>query len=313
MKIGCSEESFVELYRHGYTAMEEIGSGASGVVLKARRGKGSKLVAVKVVDKRCITAFMRRSLALEVLILGRVKTDRISQLVDVVDGRKYLYIVMEYISGGDLHEQMSRMTSGFEEHEALKIMEGVLEALVHLHECGFAHRDIKLENIMLADENPAAPKLIDFGLAYSQHRFKSDLCTEFLGTPIYTSPEVASLTPYVPWQADIWALGVVLHELLTQKSPFQGVRRRQLFKDIVQRQLQLKGSPWDTVSEDTQKLLLSMLNKDGAKRPSAADCLELVRKILRAHDQGQPGPAPASLRTRSRFTGFLRFHRPRHV
>ena len=105
-----------------------------------------------------------------------------------------------------------------EEDEARNLFRQIVEGIDYLHKKNIAHRDIKLENILLDENNTI--KIIDFGFSIVMQKDK--LLNVFCGTPSYMSPELATKKDYQGWHADVWALGVLLHVFLCGKFPFKG-------------------------------------------------------------------------------------------
>lgn len=102
------------------------------------------------------------------------------------------------------------------------------EAVKYLHDKGIAHRDIKMENVLL--DPLGNVKLIDFG--FSVRVPKSKKLNIFCGTPSYMSPEIVSKTPHPPFTSDIWSLGVLLSTMVTGQHPFKGSNDRDLYRNI---------------------------------------------------------------------------------
>lgn len=106
-----------------------------------------------------------------------------------------------------------------EEDEARNLFRQIVEGIDYLHKKNIAHRDIKLENILLDQSNTI--KIIDFGFSILMQ--KDRLLNVFCGTPSYMSPELATKKDYQGWHADVWALGVLLYVFLCGKFPFRGI------------------------------------------------------------------------------------------
>eukprot|EP00826_Nyctotherus_ovalis_P046429 TRINITY_DN5246_c0_g1_i1.p3 TRINITY_DN5246_c0_g1~~TRINITY_DN5246_c0_g1_i1.p3 ORF type:complete len:155 (-),score=32.72 TRINITY_DN5246_c0_g1_i1:679-1143(-) len=141
----------------------------------------------------------------------------------------------------------------------------MLEALYYCHSKGIAHRDIKLENILLNEVGDI--KLCDFGV--SKRFKKGELLNERCGTPIYIPPEMFLEIPYDGTLSDVWSLGIVLYVMLYGNFPFQGDDLSLLKEKIVSARLPLRN----TVSAAARKLISRMLAKDPSQRPSVKDML----------------------------------------
>ena len=126
---------------------------------------------------------------------------------------------MELGGYSSLHSYLkTKIGRRFEEDEAKSLFRQIVEAIDYLHRKSVAHRDIKLENILLDEGHKI--KIIDFGFSIVTQKDK--LLNIFCGTPSYMSPELATKKDYQGWHADVWALGVLLFVFLCGKFPFKG-------------------------------------------------------------------------------------------
>ena len=151
----------------------------------------------------------------EVKILTKLDHPNIVKYYETYDDEKYIYLVMEYIGGGELFEKIAEQKNQtFTENVAREYLQKLIGACHHMHAQGIVHRDIKPENIMLSDNNEV--KLIDFGL--SKRRNPNDKLKTIAGTPYYMAPEV--LKGVYDEKADIWSLGVLLYVFMSGYLPF---------------------------------------------------------------------------------------------
>jgi serine/threonine protein kinase len=134
------------------------------------------------------------------------------------------FIVMEYMSGGDLYTLLERK-SKLKESEVRRLGQQIVAGLTHCYNLRVSHRDIKLENLLLDSSNNV--KLGDFGFARVCN--DGDFCRTMCGTPNYTAPELIANQDYDGAASDIWSLGVVLYALLVGKLPFDDVNLSSLF------------------------------------------------------------------------------------
>ncbi|KAJ2013363.1 hypothetical protein IWW57_006094, partial [Coemansia sp. S610] len=218
------------------------------------------LVAVKVVDKRALkdkAAELR--LAAEVAIHESLSHGGVVQLYDSFEDERFVYLVMEHCSGGDLWRYLKQRGGGGElaalaEGEARHVMRQTAGAVAYLHAHGVLHRDLKLANILLTQSMDV--RVADFGLAtWVGHIEPTTMC----GTPSYISPEILARQPY-GLEADVWALGCLLVTLLTGSQPFRDAGRR-ITEDVVAG-IRL---PRD-VSEEARSLVRGLLRIDPAAR-----------------------------------------------
>ncbi len=212
-----------------YKLLQQIGEGGWGVVYMAeqeehlRRRVALKVIKLGMDSKQVIARFESERQALA--LMDHPNIARVLDAGATETGRPYF--VMELVRG-------VRITDYCDQHqlstaERLKLFIQVCSAIQHAHQKGIIHRDIKPSNILvtLHDGTPV-PKVIDFGIAKATERRLTDktLFTEFaafIGTPAYMSPEQAEMSGLdINTRSDIYALGVLLYELLTGKTPFDG-------------------------------------------------------------------------------------------
>jgi calcium-dependent protein kinase len=151
----------------------------------------------------------------EVQILTKLDHPNIVKYYETYIDEKYIYLVMEYIGGGELFEKIAQQKNQvFSEPMAAEYMKKLFGALNHMHAQGVVHRDIKPENIMLSKEDEL--KLIDFGLSKRQQGNKK--LKTIAGTPYYMAPEV--LDGQYDSKCDCWSLGVLLYVFMSGYLPF---------------------------------------------------------------------------------------------
>jgi calcium/calmodulin-dependent protein kinase I len=169
-----------------------------------------------------------------------------------------LHIVQEYIEGVDLCTFLK--TTQRTEKLVKIIMKGILNGVEYLHSIGIVHRDIKLENIMIAKtpEGLPLPKLIDFGL--STILIKGQTSRDRYGTLIYSSPEII-LGSFHYFPTDIWSLGVLLHMLLVGLFPFLTNDKNLTKRNIVYGKVNFNFPGWFKVTNAAKDLVLRMLEK----------------------------------------------------
>ena len=155
----------------------------------------------------------------EINIMRRLDQKNIIKLYEVHESESYIYLIVEVLKGGELFDRVAE-NGAFIERDACLLMKRLLKALNYLHSKGIMHRDLKLENLILKDDdNNYDVKLADFGLAtlISQN----DQLFKRCGTPGYVAPEILNDKKYDE-KVDIFSAGVILYILLTGASPFPG-------------------------------------------------------------------------------------------
>ena len=207
-----------------------IGEGAYASVRIAIYKPLNQKIAIKVYEKSRIKETARKkSIRREIRILQLLTHPNIVKIYDVVETNNHLNIVMEYLPGTSLGSYLKvQPNSRIPEKYCKKIFKKIAKALKYMHSLNIAHRDIKLENVILFED--LTPKLIDFG--FSTCIESSKKVKIFCGTPSYMAPEVVQRREYKGENADIWALGVLLFVSLTGVFPFKGATDQELYKKI---------------------------------------------------------------------------------
>eukprot|EP01097_Dermamoeba_algensis_P007272 TRINITY_DN4566_c0_g1_i1.p1 TRINITY_DN4566_c0_g1~~TRINITY_DN4566_c0_g1_i1.p1 ORF type:complete len:347 (+),score=61.97 TRINITY_DN4566_c0_g1_i1:103-1143(+) len=235
-----------------YELTEFIGSGAFATVWKASHKETGAEVAIKVIEKNNkSTPFLEN----ERRVWEAMDHPYVVKLLEVIDVPSYYIFISEYIpSAGNLYQVMRKLGRPFTSEETRKIFRQVLEAVAYMHQRGYAHRDLKLENI-LWDESSQTIKLLDFGLSIPA-RANSN---RYSGSPHYSPPEIFLHSPYDAVAADVWSLGVLLFAMLTFELPFEG-EGENLAKKVVHGEL--GSDKLLKVQEEDRDLILALLTQD---------------------------------------------------
>ncbi len=202
-----------------YEIIEELGQGGMGKVFKVYDHKISEVVALKLihpeisVQEKAIQRFTN-----ELKFTRKITHRNICRMYDLGEADFVHYITMEYVAGEDLKRFLKRAGS-LNVGKAVAIARQVCEGLAEAHRVGAVHRDLKPQNIMIDHEGNA--KIMDFGIARFTEMDRMTGSGVMIGTPEYMSPEQAELKE-VDARADVYALGVVLFEMVTGKVPFTG-------------------------------------------------------------------------------------------
>jgi serine/threonine protein kinase len=289
--------------------------GSFGIIHVVKHMPTKEYYIMKKMSKREIkSSDMTRQIASEVKIHTTLNHPNIVKMIDYFEDEKYIYIVLEYMMKGDLYELLHNENKyeQFEEDEAQKIMKDIVSGVAYLHSKRIVHRDIKLENLLINEFDTV--KVADFGLSVDLNELSElqssipppdvtevkekpakkilpktrkdrkleeaeDEMTVLCGTTEYMPPEMLKGEKYNE-KVDVWALGIVMFELLTGDIPFdkretkykkfKDKRNRELFrKQVISKDIKYP----DGMSSEAIDLMKKMLNKDPIKRISANEVL----------------------------------------
>jgi eukaryotic-like serine/threonine-protein kinase len=244
-----------------YELLERLGGGGMGVVYKALDRQSSRLVALKFLSESLAEdPVIRRRFHREARAAAALDHPNIAAIhgVEEQDGR--LFLVMPFYSGGTLKQRIAAGPLGIAEAVSCAIQ--IAEGLGLAHGWGIIHRDIKPANLVFADDG--ALKILDFGIAKvgGEKLTRTGLV---LGTLAYMSPEQAT-GGTVDHRTDLWALGVVLHEMLAGRPPFAAPTIEQLFRAVRGGETPLVRDARPEVPERVQDVVSRLLQRDPAKR-----------------------------------------------
>ncbi|KAM3584466.1 hypothetical protein VKS41_003279 [Umbelopsis sp. WA50703] len=251
-----------------YLMLQTLGEGEFGKVKLGMHVETEQEVAIKLIRKESVDNSTRLSkVEREISVLRIVRHPYIVKLYDVLETEKYIGIILECASGGELFEYILARRY-LKEHDACRLFAQLISGVHYLHQKHIVHRDLKLENLLL-DRNRNVI-ITDFGFANQFSSAKDDLMATSCGSPCYAAPElVVSEGLYVGSAVDIWSCGVILYAMLCGYLPFDddpanpdGDNINLLYKHILSTSLAFP----DYVGANAQDLLVKMLVPDPNKR-----------------------------------------------
>ncbi|GMI97552.1 SNF1-RELATED PROTEIN KINASE 3.4, CBL-interacting protein kinase 21 [Hibiscus trionum] len=211
-----------------YQLGRTIGEGTFAKVKLAVDTTTGRHVAIKIIDKAMVMGSnLKYQVQREIRTMKLLHHPNTARIIEVIGSKTKIYIVMEYISGGQLSDKLSyaKMLS---EAEARKLFQQLIDAVDHCHRKGVYHRDLKPENLLLDCKGNL--KVTDFGL--SALRKPGEMLTTACGSPCYVAPELIANKGYDGAAADTWSCGVILFELLAGDLPFDDRSLMVLYKKI---------------------------------------------------------------------------------
>ena len=278
-----------------YQIQETLGQGAMGVVYLAQDPVIDRRVALKTmrVDLDADNAEeFRERFVREARAAGRLNHPGIVTIHDVGEDPEsgLMYIAMEYVEGRDL-KQVLASGHRFRPAEAARITADVALALDYAHELGVVHRDIKPANIILTKDG--TPKITDFGIA----RLETSNLTidgQFIGTPNFMSPEQITGRK-VDGRSDLFSLGVVLFNLLTERRPFSGGTMHEVTLRIVQEPCPIPSTLGEDIPAALNPIVLKCLEKNPDRRfQSGAELANVLAALARSLVGREPDDAAST-------------------
>jgi serine/threonine protein kinase, bacterial len=251
-----------------YVLEERIGEGGLGVVWRGRDTSTGVACAIKLLraeyvqDPGTVARFVRERTA-----LLRFRHPNVVVLHDMIVERDRLALVMDLIAGGDLSAYRRRCGGTLPPDEATELTAQICAALTAAHAAGIVHRDLKPANVLLDGDtgHGGEVRLTDFGIARVSGEPTVTTQGFLLGTVGYLAPEVIQGGEPTP-ACDVYAAGITLYELLAGRLPFTGQTAAVMYAH-----LQGEAPRPDDIPDAAWRLIVACLNKDPARRPSAAE------------------------------------------
>ena len=270
-----------------------LGTGHQGSVREGTDRTTGEIRAVKSIRKSDGRGHRPRagpnSIVREIALLREVDHRSIVGLVDVFEDDRYVHIVTDLCSGGELFDRIIQKTkrSGcvddgdggiddddgpcFSEGEAAKVVYQILDAVSYLHDRDIVHRDIKPENVLFdTPDEDSTVKLIDFGLSRKHAAFEPPM-SSFVGTPYYIAPEV--LNKKYDRSCDLWSVGVVTYTLLSGYPPFNGPDNDRVLDAVRAGRYSFPNADWGRTSRESRDFVRRLLRKDPRKRMTAREAM----------------------------------------
>lgn len=268
----------------GYEILEVLGRGGMGVVYKARQLGLNRVVALKMIlaGSNASPHDLARFRA-EAEAVAQLAHPNIVQIYEIGEQNGCPFLALEYIGGGSLAQHLDGTPVA--PRQAVELVLALARAVHHAHEKGIVHRDLKPANVLLVVDG--TPKIADFGLAKRADANLAHTQTgTLLGSPSYMAPEqAAGATAKIGPPTDVYALGVILYELLTGRPPFKGATILETIEQVREHEPVPPRFLLPKTPRDVEIICLKCLEKSPRRRYESA--AELAAD-LNAFLQGEP-------------------------
>jgi calcium-dependent protein kinase len=238
-----------------------LGEGTYGVVFKAREKDTDQYRAIKRIAREKIRNYQR--FLNEINALKTLDHPNVIKLFEIYEDKEYIYLVQEYLEGGELFEYIVSKEY-LDEVQTARIFKQIISAILYCHKNAIWHRDLKPENFMfVSNDEKSNLKLIDFGLSWSYYKIDNEGVGQYsrmqttAGTAYFMAPEV--LTESYNSACDMWSIGVILYIMLWGYPPFDGETEDDILKAVQISKFDFNDKIWQNVSEDAKDLISSLL------------------------------------------------------
>ena len=238
-----------------------LGEGTYGVVFKAKDKDTNEVVAIKRISREKIRNYQR--FLNEINALKTLDHPNVIKLFEIYEDDEFVYLVMEYLSGGELFEYIVDQEY-LDEIQTASIFKQILHSILYWHKNAICHRDLKPENFMFESKSKDANlKLIDFGLSCLYYRIDEKGTGKYLrmqtkaGTAYFMAPEILTENYSNSW--DMWSIGVILYIMLWGYPPFDGDTEEDILRAVQKQQYSFSDEIWDKVSEEAKDLISKLL------------------------------------------------------
>lgn len=245
-----------------YRIIKEIGKGTFGKVYLAEHVLLNCQVVLKcgLIDDPNIVR--------EIYYHKQLRHRNVVKLYEVIKTESHLWMAMEYCCGNELYYYIYEKRK-LNYHVCQRLFYQIADAMRYVHSLNLAHRDLKLENILMSDKKRTIVKLTDFGFVREFNPYKRLLLSTMCGTPAYMAPEVLKNEKYSGFAVDVWSMGVILYAMVYGQLPFDCDNDLTTKVKIVNEEPMYK----DTIPPEVNDIIKKMLSKNPALRPSITEIL----------------------------------------
>ncbi|MBA4187736.1 MAG: hypothetical protein C0467_06925 [Planctomycetaceae bacterium] len=267
----------------GYEILGELGRGGTGVVYRARHIRLNRPTAIKMlIGGQYADPVAQVRFLVEAEVVALIQHPNVVQVFEFGQHDGQPFFALEFVDGGTLAEKLHNSTR-FSARDAARMVAKLADAVAAAHAKGIVHRDLKPANVLL--DAQGEPKVTDFGLA-KVGQSEMTATGAIMGTPSYMSPEqAAGRTKEVGTPTDVYALGVILYELLSGRPPFKGDSVMETIHQVLTSDPVWPRTLHSSIPRDLETICLKCMEKDPRKRYGTAEALATD---LRAYLDGRP-------------------------
>lgn len=236
-------------------------------MFKAKDLKTGKDVAIKLIElEKCSRHYKDVCLRNEISVIRALNHENIVKFLEAFNTTLAYVMIMEYVDNGTFADLLYK-SGPIGDHRAKTLFRGVFNGVEYMHKRLIAHRDLKLENLLLTKNNE--PKIVDFSLSviWDGKRLLNDWC----GTPPYFAPEILSRKPYDPLSYDVWSLGVCLFIMLNDYIPFLSNDDQEMLTKQLNRDYKFRTKLEKNISEELKHIIRQMLEPEMCIRISIGE------------------------------------------
>ena len=267
LKIATNYSNILQIYE----ISKIIGKGSFSIVKLAKNKITNQELAVKIINKKKVSFQILESTLTEIEIMKICQFPYIIKFVEAYENIEFIYIFMEYCPGGSLYHFFQKRNFFLDEKLCSNIIYKICLAVNYFHSYGIAHRDLKLDNILMTSEDDNADiRILDFGLG--KIIGPGETCNEPYGTVLYCAPEIILRQPYTK-NVDSWSIGVISYILLFGKIPFYDDNKNVLRKKIINNKPVYKGFDYPSISNFALNFIQKLLIKNQEKRMTVEQAL----------------------------------------
>jgi Ca2+-binding EF-hand superfamily protein len=280
LKIATGYTDLLDIYE----VKNKLGCGKFGLVKLGIDKQTGQKVAIKIMKKSTMDSSDLELVRTEIEILKICQHPNIIRLYNVFENAEYMYIIMEYCSGGDLFSYLEKRNFILPEKRACNIIHKMATAVYYMHSFGVAHRDLKPENVLMTStEEDSDIRILDFGLSKILGPYEK--CDEPYGTLTYCAPEIIVDEPYSK-AVDLWSLGIMTYLMVSGKLPFNAEDENEIARQVVYEEPDYtRNNIWKEISPECQDFVKRLLQKDQNKRMTIKEALE--HKWIKKFDENK--------------------------